>query len=114
MRYRTTILFLLAFALGSYPALQANRSTAVCADRLATPDSAGESGNALTAGLPSMTACNDLYGQTQMERTMEVLGGICALGGCVSAAKAWRERQQDRALLRGDSASAWGRGVRYR
>lgn len=114
MRYRTTILFLVALALGSYPALQADRNTAACADRLATADSAGESGNALTAGVASANGCTDLYHQSQTERMMQVLGGAFGLMACVSAGKAWRDRQQDRALLRGEDLSAWRQGIRYR
>ena len=52
--------------------------------------------------------------QALRQRLMQVLAGVFAIGGCASAVKGWRDREQDRALLRGAPVSAWGRGARYR
>lgn len=95
MRYRTTILFLLACVLALYPALQTNQQQAICANA----DATGDSGSLLSLISGDISGC--AHGASQTERLLQLLAGLCALGGCISAGKAWRERQQDRALLRG-------------
>ncbi len=95
MRYRTAILLLLACILAVVPAMQVNRQQAICSDPYGE-----DSGDVLNLS-GSMQPCAVTMPSNSLDRMLMFVAGMCALAAFVSGVKAWRDRQQDRALLQG-------------
>lgn len=96
MRHRTTILILLACMFAVIPAMESNRQAATCAERYGEASGDLWSFNFSSDGSCATTGSSG----TPLERLLLVLAVGCAGAAVFSAAKAWRDRQRDSALLR--------------